>query len=58
MTLIKSISGFGYYGGIPENLTPMMPSICSGLCRFIVGATPKSCAVVLGRDARIRAYAL
>ncbi|MGC6480175.1 MAG: phosphoglucosamine mutase, partial [Flavobacteriaceae bacterium] len=55
MTLIKSISGFrGTIGGAPEeNLTPIdAVRFAAAYATLLLEQHPKSCAVVLGRDAR------
>ena len=56
MTLIKSISGFrGTIGGVPEeNLTPIdAVRFAAAYATLLLEQHPKSCAVVLGRDARL-----
>ena len=56
MTLIKSISGFrGTIGGAPEeNLTPIdAVRFAAAYATLLLEQHPKSCAVVLGRDARL-----
>lgn len=56
MTLIKSISGFrGTIGGTPEdNLTPIdAVRFAAAYATLVKEQYPGSCAVVLGRDARL-----